>query len=82
MPMASAVSSPMRMSRGLRGASFSSSTARASWGFSNDGTRRSMMPIRRIPAKKLAAQMSEALRAPHSAASVVSACRSSSTNET
>ena len=82
MPMASAVSSPMRMSFVLRGRASISSTLCASCGFSTEGTRRAMMPMSRMPAKKAATVTAPPARGPHSAASVALACWKSSTNET
>ena len=82
MPMASAVITPMRISLGLRGWWSISSTLWASWGFSNEGTSRSMMPISRMPAKKLATVTTVPRRGPHSAVREMLACWNSSTNET
>ena len=82
MPMASAVITPMRIRCGLRGWLSISSTMWASCGFSNEGTSRSMTPIRRMPAKKLATVTAVPVRTPHSAVSERFACWNSSTNET
>ena len=82
MPMASAVITPMRIRCGLRGWLSISSTMWASCGFSNEGTSRSMTPIRRMPAKKLATVTAVPVRTPHSAVSERVACWNSSTNET
>ncbi len=71
--MASAVITPMRIRRVFFGLRSISSTVRASCGFSNDGTRRSMMPMSRMPAKKAATAIPCAVRADHEAASAVSA---------
>lgn len=82
MPIASAVITPMRMSFGLRGCLSISSTMCASWGFSNEGTSRSMMPMSSIPAKKLATVTMIPVCVPHSSERVVCACWNSSTNDT
>ena len=82
MPMANAVIMPMRISLGLRGCLSISSTIWASWGFSNEGTSRSMTPMSRMPAKKLTTVTIIPVCAPHSSERVVCACWNNSTNET
>ena len=82
MAMARAVITPMRMSFGLRGCSSISSTRCASWGFSTEGTRRSMMPMSRMPAKKQRTVIAVPGRWPHSAVSASCDCWKSSTKET